>query len=335
MLISYLVIFCLLIYLVIFSSFIIKQSIIKDVITKKIKFNFKSIGKSYVISSIIWSLIGTIAIVYICSLLFIVCWSFISSFRDEISFSLNPLAFPNDWKWENYEVMFSKLEIKNDNGVTYFLSDMLLNSVVYATVPSFVSVFWLTLVAYAIARTDFFWNKILYNLGLLVMMIPIVGNLAASMEIQNRWGLYDNMYLKILIPPSTAFSGLHFMILHGALKAIPKAFSEAAYIDGANQYNVMFNIIIPMVLPTCATIFILDFIANWNAYETILIWFPSTPNLAYGMYKFQIDASKGASALTEPQILSGFIFAMIPSVVLYISSQKLITSKFTVGGLKG
>jgi ABC-type glycerol-3-phosphate transport system permease component len=97
----------------------------------------------------------------------------------------------------------------------------------------------------------------------------------------------------------------------------------------------MFKIILPMVLPTCATLFVLDFITQWNAYESFLIWYPSTPNIAYGMYTFQNNASQGSGAATVPEILAGFIMCMIPSSILYLSTQKLIQSKFTVGGLKG
>ena len=57
------------------------------------------------------------------------------------------------------------------------------------------------------------------------------------------------------MPPSTAFSGMYFMIIYGACKSISMTYSEAAYIDGANEYRVMFTVILPMVLPTLCTIY--------------------------------------------------------------------------------
>ena len=213
---------------------------------------------------------------------------------------------------------------------------MLFNSIVYAGISPLVSVFWVTLVAYIMARYPFKGNAFIYNLGLIIMMFPIVGNTASDMIFKQKIGLYDNMYLSILVPPATAFSGMYFLMLYGAFKGIPKAYSEAAKIDGANDYVIMFRVIIPLVLPTCATLYVLGFVAAWNAYESFLIWYPSTPNLGYGMWYFQYHAkTDGSSAVRTPTILAGFVVCMIPSIALYLSSQKLITGKFTVGGLKG
>lgn len=189
--------------------------------------------------------------------------------------------------------------------------------------------------AYVMSRFRFRGNRFLYNLGIVLMLIPIVGNTASTMIIYKKWNLYDNLYAVLFIPPSTAFSGMNFLVLYGALKAIPLTYSEAAYLDGASEYTVMFRIIIPMVIPTCATFYLLGFIASWNAYESYLIWYPSTPNLSYGMYKYTRSATTGAGALSMPEILAGLTFATLPSTILYLSFQKIIRSKLTVGGLKG
>ncbi len=299
-------------------------------------FSFEAMTVSFVVSRLIWALIGVVMLVYAFTLIMPIFWMLYTSVKGHIAYIDSTFALPqlNDLHFENYRHAIERLEI-TEGIYTYGLDDMLFNSFFAAIVGPLTGVFWTTLVAYIMSRFRFIGNRLLYNLGILLMMIPIVGNTASTMIIYKQWGLYDNLYVMTLIPPSTAFSGMNFLVIYGALKAIPLTYSEAAYLDGASEYTVMFRIIIPMVIPTCATFYLLGFIASWNSYESYLIWYPSTPNLSYGMYKYTHSATTGAGALSMPEILAGLTFATIPSTVLYLSFQKIIRSKLTVGGLKG
>ena len=302
---------------------------------KKLRFSTAPLTSGFIVSRIFWGVIGTTIIVFCLSLLLPLFWMLYTSFKTNNEYTISKFSLPKTWYSENYSIVLSKLYVQHA-GKIYRLPAMLFNSIVYAGVSPFVSVFWVTLVAYVMARYPFKGNAFIYHLGIIIMMFPIVGNTASDMIFKQKIGLYDNMYLSILVPPATAFSGMYFLMLYGAFKGVPKAYSEAAKIDGANDYVVMFKVIIPLVLPTCATLYVLGFVAAWNAYESFLIWYPSTPNLGYGMWYFQhYTKTQGSSAVRTPTILAGFVICMIPSIALYLSSQKLITGKFTVGGLKG
>ncbi len=306
------------------------------IVALSIRTKIKTSGmtKEFIVSKCLWGIVILIAIVYSLSIVLPLLWAISTSLKDSVDFATNEFGLPEEWHFENFRIVLSKLKIR-EGRYEYDAADMLMNSFSYSVIGSFVGVFWVTLVAYIMGRFKFFGNNLLYNVGVLIMLIPVVGSLASSMIIKKRWGLYDNMYLDIMLPPATAFSGIYFMMLHGVFKGIPQTYSEAAYMDGANEWVVMFKIIIPMALPTCATIYILSFISHWNTYESFLIWYPSTPNLAYGMFKFQTLATSGASAATVPQIMAGFFIVMIPTLILYLLSQKLLKSNFMVGGIKG
>ena len=88
-----------------------------------------------------------------------------------------------------------------------------------------------------------------------------------------------------------------------------------------------------MVVPTFLSLFVLSFMGTWNDYATYKIWLPDHPNLAYGMYIFNLRANSLRVSL--PQLMAGFTVVMIPTVVLYFITHNLITSKVFVGGLKG
>ena len=119
----------------------------------------------------------------------------------------------------------------------------------------------------------------------------------------------------------------------GAFKGLANDYREAAMIDGAGHYSIMFKIYYPMVFPLMAAVFLLGFIGNWNNYMIVVTYLPSYPNLAYGIYMFELMSTNDGYSV--PEILAGFIIVAIPTAIIWILSQKLITSKLTVGGLKG
>lgn len=325
--------FLVILALMIFVPCITRTSTAKG---RKLTFDFSPINTNFIISKLLWSCIGFLALVYCLTLIYPLLWMFYTSIKNPTDYIFNSFNLPNikNLYWDGYKQVGYFLTIR-EGTKTYGIGEMLFNSLYNATVGPLVGLFWVTVVAYVMAKFKFFGNSFIYNLGILIMMIPIVGSTAAAMIFKQKIGLYDQLYISALVPPATPFSGMQFMVIYGALKAIPNDYSDAARIDGANEYGIMFKIIIPMVIPTCATFFILNFISAWNAYESFLVWYPSTPNLMFGMWKFQSTGGAAALGATTPDILAGFVVCMIPTMILYLSAQKLITSKFTVGGLKG
>ena len=155
----------------------------------------------------------------------------------------------------------------------------------------------------------------------------------SAMQLRKALGVYDNMFMWIITSPQGCFSGMGFLLFYQLFKGLPDAYAEAASMDGAGHYTILFRIYIPMALPLWAVNFVLGFLGNWNDYGTPMVWLPSYPNLAYGMYLFQYQASHFHA--TQPEILAGFVIAMIPTIILYCSMQKLIVEKMQIGGLKG
>ena len=88
-----------------------------------------------------------------------------------------------------------------------------------------------------------------------------------------------------------------------------------------------------MIFPVIFAYFMINFIGAWNDYELTIVWLPSYPNLAYGVYMFQLLATKNGTSV--PEILAGFIIVAIPTTILWSLSQKAIMSKMAIGGLKG
>ncbi len=289
-----------------------------------------------------------VMIVYCLSLLFFPLWMIKVSFQAETDYLYNTIGFIKEWDFSNYLKVFSQLSYTNKvvythNGVQLVSSNvwkMALTSVVYAGGISFVSVAITTGVAYVLAKYKFPGSKFLFALGIVLMIVPIVGNTPSAMVIRSKWLIptYDNMFLTIMTSNCVAFSGLNFLLIYGAFKSLPWDYAEAVFIDGGGHYSAFFKMYLPMILPTSAVIFLLSFLGAWNDYASFKIWLPSYSNLAYGLYEFQdnvLNLAGGGSAGTVPMVMAGFTIVVVPTVIVYFLSQRLIMSKFTVGGLKG
>lgn len=295
------------------------------------------LNKTDTVVSTIKIIVGVTIFLYCVSLLVPLVWSILTSFKDEFNYALDPFGIPTSWHFSNYTSVWKFLQITrpSDQGTLVYTIDILaLNSLLRAALIPMITVMCQAMVTYVLAKYKFKGNSFIYMLNIVIMIIPIVGNLPSALQVSKAFGTYDNMFLNILTAPSNIF-GLHFLILYGFYKGISWDFAEAAFIDGASHTQVFWSIMFPMVLPTCAVLYVLNFLGIWNDYTTPLIWLPSYPNLAYGLYIFQLNSTAGARGTNSPMVMAGFTIITIPTVLIYLLSQKLIMSKFTVGGLKG
>ena len=111
------------------------------------------------------------------------------------------------------------------------------------------------------------------------------------------------------------------------------AYTEAAKIDGAGNLAVLLRIILPLVRNTFFTVMLINFIAFWNDYQTPLIYMPSYPTIALGMFYMASTTENGLS--TVPMRMTGAMLMLIPILVLFLCFHKRLLGNLTVGGIKG
>lgn len=274
--------------------------------------------------------------VYCLTLLVPIYWLVLNSFKDPFEYYLNPtFSFPKKMLFSNFEYFLTNVEevrYTATGRITYGLPEMFMYSVLWAAVPPAISLFWTFMCAYILARFRFRGGRFIYNLGTVIMIIPIMGMGGEDIILKRALGMYDNMFLTMIVNGGT-FYGLNFLILYTMCKTIPKEYEEAVFIDGGGHFRALLTVL-PMMLPTVAVMWVMSFITGWNDYSTFLTYLPSYANIALGMYNFQYNA-RMQDGVSQPQVLAGLILVCIPSVLLYLVNQKAITSKFYVGGIKG
>ncbi len=262
------------------------------------------------------------ALVYI----FPIFWTVMNSMKTGAEYFDNGLALPSEWKIGNYLRVFTEFKVRQ---FTY--GDMLFNSLWILAVNVTCEILASAMLAYALARYRFPGKEFLYALVIFSQTIPIIGAGAAGFKVRYQLGMVNNPAL-IWISWLAGFD-FTFIVFYGNFKGISQGYSEAAKIDGAGNWRVLFQIIFPQAFPCIAALAITSATGVWNNYSISMIYLRDYPTLAYGMYLFNTAANYVEDS--RPIYFAATVISCIPVILLYAASQKLILSNMTAGGLKG
>ncbi len=206
------------------------------------------------------------------------------------------------------------------------------NTLFYAGVGSLVYSFVCMTVAYLCSKYKYKFSKFLYGLNLVVMTIPIVGSQPSMMAFMQDTALYDS-YLGMFLQ-KVAFTGMYFFVFKAFFDGIADSYIEAAEIDGANQLSCYLRIMAPLAVKMFATVFMLQFIALWNDYQTPLLYFPTHTTLSYAVYQVTKISQGDRDWTGVPNQIAACMLFAIPVLVLFIIFSKRIMGDVSMGGLK-
>ncbi|HIZ09339.1 MAG TPA: carbohydrate ABC transporter permease [Candidatus Borkfalkia avicola] len=294
----------------------------------------KKIRMNRVLSIVFLVFTFIVLIFYAVSLLYPLFWTFYSSFKDVVEYTLHPFDITKSWHFENYIEIFSVLSVPvvdGDSTRNVYILEMLLNSLIYTCGVALLNVFVPSLTAYVVSKYRFRGRSIIYAIAIVTMILPIVGALPSSLRIMEGLNLRNN-FLGVWLMLASGF-GFNFLIIYSTFNSLSWSYGEAALIDGASDFKVYWKIMMPLIYPTLSGLFVLAFVSNWNDYMTPLVYLAQKPTMAYGVFQFQFLAS--SLGYTTPHVLAGFIISMIPILILFFIFQDKIMNNVTAGGLKG
>jgi ABC-type glycerol-3-phosphate transport system permease component len=208
---------------------------------------------------------------------------------------------------------------------------MLYNSLLILAIKVFVNIASSVMLAYVVARFEFPGRNFLYGVVIFANTIPIIGSGPATFKLLNSLNMVENLST-IWLSWAGGFD-FAFIVLYGYFKGISSAYSESAYVEGAGELRVFFSIILPQIIPCLVAIMITQAIGVWNDYSTVMIYLRSSPNLAYGLYMFNTESSFIENS--KPIYFAAAVISAAPIIILYASTQNLILTNMTAGGLKG
>ena len=271
-------------------------------------------------------------------LIFLLCWGVVTSLKTVDDALYYPMKFPTEgWQFRNYLKLISGFNIITNNAdglqVRVRMGAILFNTIAYAGAGAFFASFTPLIVAYLCARfKDKRLSKVIYVVNLIVMMLPLVGTYPANLKLVKNIGFYNTLP-GILVFQTIGFTGLYFLVYYAMVKGVDKSYFEAAYMDGAGERSVLFNIYIPLLKNTFSTVLLLRFIAYWNDYNTPLLYMPAHPTLAFSIY--QLSRSNELEFSTLPMRMAAGVFTVFPIVILFIVFRNKLIGNLTVGGVKG
>lgn len=274
-----------------------------------------------------------ILLLYAISLFTPLLWALMTSFKKQSDFLVNVVGLPEKWTW-NYTFVFNMfyIDVPSAEGTRRVgMAFMYLYAFAYALGCAFFNSFVPLITAYLCARFPYKFSKAVYTVVIITMVLPIIGALPAEIRMSKALGLFDHIWGLWIMKAN--FLGMYFLVFYNTFKTLPMAFTEAAKIDGAGNLSILFRIILPLVRNTFFTVMLINFITFWNDYQTPLIYLPSYPTIALGMYEMASTTINGLS--TVPMRMTGSMLMLIPILILFLCFHKRIMGNLTMGGIKG
>lgn len=279
----------------------------------------------------------SVLILYSVSLLLPILWGLSTSLKTDLDFYLNPFWLPDgwfwNWQWSNYSYAFMNFVVKVEAGSGFriiYMEEMFLYTILYALGCAFFQSFVCCVVAYMVVKFDYFFSKVIYTVVIVAMILPIVGSLPSEIQMSRALGFFDSIWGMWIM--KSHFLGMYFLVFHAMFRGIPKEFADAARVDGAGNFQVLFSIMMPLVRNTLFTVILLNFIGYWNDYQVPLIYLPSYPTIAYGLYLFNFSTINSLS--TIPMKITGCMIMMLPILIVFLIFRNRLIGNISIGGLK-
>lgn len=264
-----------------------------------------------------------------------VLWVFLASVKENSEFYSNPWTLPKGVYLRNFADAW--------NGAK--MGQYMLNSVTVTAMALGILLVVALPCAYCLSRFKFRsrnFLRISFMGGLFINVNYIAVPIFLMLRDGDRWlnasfgspFLLNNLFILALVYASTALPFTVYL-LSGYFASLPRAFEEAAYVDGSGYVRTMVKIIFPMARPSVITVILFNFLSFWNEYILSMTLMSSTSGaktLPVGLLNLMQSQQ---SAAQYGQMYAGLVLVMLPTLILYILVQRKLTEGMTAGGIKG
>lgn len=249
-------------------------------------------------------------------------WMVFQSLKSDLEFYKNQYSIPVDPKWNNYLTAWQKAN----------LSGYYKNSVIVTAASIIIGVLVCALAAYAFSKLKFVGKKTLSVLLVIVLFLPSPMLVFPVYLICRDIGIL-NSYSGLVGPYVCGIIPLSMLILTSAFDGIPKELSEAAKIDGCNDYVIWWKIMMPLIKSSIATVSILAFLNVWNEYMWALVSISDKKlfTLPVGI----VDLGSKVFTYGYGPVFAGMVMTTVPIIVFYISLQDQFVKAISAGAVKG
>lgn len=248
--------------------------------------------------------------------------SIVTSFRTLPAIAADPVAiWPETWSTDGY------LRMRNLN-----VERWLFNSALVAVTVTVGNLLFASMAGYALSRIPFPGSNILFLAILGTMMIPGIVLLIPRFIIYRILGMIDT-YWGLILPMLVLPFGIFLM--KQFFEAIPGELEEAARIDGANRFQMFFQVVMPLARPALIALTIFTFQGNWNEFMNPLIVISTRQDL----YTLPLGLAFLRGGIGENlqwnAILAGSMITTLPMALIFLFFQRYFIEGISYSGLKG
>ena len=235
-----------------------------------------------------------------------------------------PKFFPDEWLTENWTKVWT-----TDMGGGGTFPRWLFNTAFLSVTTALIKIVGCSMAAYAFARLLFPGRDAVFNFMLASMMIPGAVTMIPAYVLMSKLHLV-NTYWSLILPGIIDTGGI-FMLTQ-FFKSIPRDLEEAAHIDGASQFQIYKDVILPLARPALLTVFILQFQGMWNAFLAPLLYLDSPKmwvlNVALNIFRQQYQTAWNLT-------LVGAMVNAFPVLVLFFIFSRYYIEGVAYAGVKG
>ncbi len=237
-----------------------------------------------------------------------------------------PPLIPDPVVWRNYIDAWNSLPVS--------FTRFTFNTIFITLLAMSAEILTCSLVAYGFARFRFPGRNIIFLIMLSTMMLPGVVTLVPTFIIWRNLKLIDT-YDPMTLGAWFAWGPSYIFLLRQFFMTLPREIEDAARIDGANTFQIYWNIMLPLVKPALLAIGVLSFIGNWNNFMGPLIYLNSGEKfpLIMALKFFEQTLSKEAPLFHFMMAMSTIM--SIPLLALYFGMQRNLIEGITAGAVKG
>jgi multiple sugar transport system permease protein len=249
-------------------------------------------------------------------------WMLSSSFKtDEQVWKVPPVWIPQPFKWQNYTLLSKAAPL---------LPRYVFNSVVVSVSTTLGSLFFNSLAGYGFAKYRFRGSNAIFALLLATMMIPFQTTMIPVFILvkQLRW---LDTYQGLIIPGLASAFGVFFM--RQFFMTIPNDLIDSGRIDGASEFRILGQIVLPLTKPALSALTIFTFLGSWNALVWPIIVLKGDELSTLPVYIAHL--ATGYYVMSWPLMMAGASVVVLPVMVVFLILQRQFIEGIAMTGIKG
>lgn len=249
-------------------------------------------------------------------------WMIVSTIRPAAqAYSVDISLLPTEISFEMYHKLLTDPQLP--------VGRFFLNSVIISVGSTIVNIATAMLAAFALARRHVPGGRVAYYLIIATMMVPGEVVLIGLFRIINSLGMIDT-YSGMILP--LAVNAVNFLIIYNYLLGLPRELDEAAMVDGARVWQVLWHIALPLARPALYSATLLAFLGAWQNFTI-----PYLLARSNNMYPLAVGALFAENTLfaSKQETLTLATILTLPTLVVFVLTQRFVFSGITAGAVKG